>query len=160
MVVKYTAAFLIGFLSCAIIFGAFLLNQETEVPIATGFAIASLDAPSDKISERDIVVLEDMIILKIKNGTLSTYAPTGSMKPLFDEGANGIRIVPESSNDIEIGDIVSYRNENGNLIVHRVVARGVDDNGLYFITRGDNNTVLDEKVRFEDIEYLTVGVIW
>ena len=150
---------MIGFLSCAILFGLFFISQDSEVPIATGFAVANVEAPSDKISERDIVILEDMIILKIPNSTLSTYAPTGSMRPLFDEGANGIRVVPSGPEDVEVGDIVSYRS-NGDLIVHRVVRKGVDSEGLYFVLKGDNNTLADERVRFEDIEYITVGVIW
>ena len=46
------------------------------------------------------------------------------------------------------------------LIVHRVIDIGTDSEGTYFITKGDNNNIVDGKVRFEDIEFITIGVIW
>ncbi|MCH7850652.1 MAG: S26 family signal peptidase [Nanoarchaeota archaeon] len=159
MVVKYILSFLIGFFSCALLLTIFMIGSETEIPTITGFVVASVSAPSDTINERDIIILDDMVILKIPNSTLSSYASTGSMNPLFDEGANGIRIVPEFESDIDVGDIVSYRS-NGKLIVHRVIEKGFDEEGLYFIVKGDNNSLSDGKIRFDEIEYLTVGVIW
>lgn len=54
---------------------------------------------------------------------------------------------------------ISFK-KDGDLIVHRVIEKGVDDMGVYFITKGDSNNVSDGKVRFEDIEYKTIGVIW
>ena len=41
-----------------------------------------------------------------------------------------------------------------------VIEKGIDEDGIYFITKGDNNSITDGKIRFEDIEYITVGVIW
>ncbi len=46
------------------------------------------------------------------------------------------------------------------LIVHRVVDKGVDSDGVYFITKGDNNNYSDGKVRFEEIEYITIGILY
>lgn len=158
MRLKYTLVFLLGFLSCAFLFYGFSYSN-VEVPFATGFASSDVGAPNDWVSDEDIIVFDDMIVLRIANATLSNYADSGSMKPVFDEGANGIRIVPARAEDIEVGDIVSYRFD-GFLIVHRVVEKGIDDEGVYFVMKGDNNLVSDGKVRFEDIEYVTVGVIW
>ena len=81
------------------------------------------------------------------------------MKPTLDEHSNGIRIVPKSENEIHIGDIITFE-EDGDLIVHRVIDIGEDSNGKYFITKGDNNPVADGKIRFKDIKYITIGVIW
>jgi hypothetical protein len=81
------------------------------------------------------------------------------MSPVLDEGANGIRVVPESADDVEVGDIVSYVFD-GVMIVHRVVEKGVDDEGVYFVMQGDNNLVSDGKVRFDRIKFKTVGVIY
>ena len=81
------------------------------------------------------------------------------MKPVFDEKANGIRIKPKASEEINEGDIVSFRKEQG-LIVHRVIKKGIDDEGTFFITKGDNSEVDDGKIRFEDIEYITIGILW
>jgi len=155
---KYTLVFLAGFLSCAFLFYCFSYSN-LEVPFATGLVSFDASAPSDWVADEDIIVFKDYIVLRIANATLSSYTDSGSMKPLLDMGANGIRIVPENSNQIEIGDIVSFR-FGDMLIVHRVVEKGLDSEGIYFITQGDNNVFADDKIRFEDIEYVTVGIIW
>jgi signal peptidase I len=131
------------------------------VPFGTGMSISgnSVATPSDWIEEEDILLYDDRIVLNIKNATVSNYVATGSMRPVFDEGANGIRVVPSSEDDIEVGDIVSYGYNDG-LIVHRVVEKGQDKNGVYFVVQGDNSLVNDGKIRFEDIEYVTIGVLY
>ena len=155
---EYVLIFLLGFVSCAFLFYIFPYSG-LEVPFGTGLVSLSEISPSDWVAEDDIIVLRDRIILKIGNATLSNYAATGSMKPLFDIGANGIRVVPDSEEDINIGDIVSFR-FSGRLVVHRVVKKGVDENGVYFVTRGDNGLIDDGKIRFNEIEYVTIGIIW
>jgi len=90
------------------------------------------------IEEKDIQVYKDKIVINVKNPSLSNYAPTGSMRPVIDVYANGIRIVPTSENEIQIGDIVSFEQDN-QLIVHRVIEKGLDEQGIYFVTKGDNN---------------------
>lgn len=151
--------FFFGFLSCLLLlFG--LLYFSSNIPSITGLAVSSDNAiPSNWISEDNITIFEDMIILRIPNATLSNYANTGSMKPLLDKGANGIRITPKNESDIKVGDIVSYKFKDI-LVVHRVVEKGTDDKGIYFITQGDNNILSDGKIRFDDIEYVTIGIIW
>lgn len=152
--------FLMGFFSCAFLFFSF--SSGLEVPFKTGLSVIDGDgsaAPSDWISEDDIIIFEDNIVLRIKGATLSNYADSGSMVPVLDKGANGIRIVPDSADDIEVGDIVSFR-MNGLLVVHRVVEKGVDEDGVWFSMKGDANMLGDGKVRFEDIEYVTVGIIY
>ena len=134
-------------------------SSNIEVPFATGLVSFDASSPSGWVFDEDIIVFDDYIILRIANATLSRYAPSGSMKPVLDVGMSGIRIVPENSDQIEVGDIVSFR-FGGKLIVHRVVEKGLDEEGIYFITQGDNNIFSDDKIRFEDIEYVTVGVIW
>lgn len=155
---RYVLIFLLGFFSCAFLFYGFNYSN-VEVPFETGMVSLNVVAPSDWVSEDDIVVFDNMVILRVLNATISSYIDTGSMKPVFDEGANGIRIVPENEEDIIVGDIVSYRFEDV-LIVYRVAKKGVDEDGVYFVMRGDNNILSDGKIRFEDIEYVTIGVIW
>jgi len=151
--------FLLGFLSSSFLF-LILGSSELEIPRVTGLAtLGEKEIPSDKISNEDIIILEDEIILKIPNATLLTYAATGSMEPFLGEGANGIRIVPEFESEIEVGDIISYRDFSG-LIVHRVVEKGMDSKGVYFIAQGDNNVFSDGKIRFEDVEYITIGILY
>ena len=155
---RYSWVFLAGFFSCVFLFYMFS-NSGLEVPFATGLGSFDASSPSNWVMDEDIVVFDDYILLRIANATISSYASSGSMKPVLDKGANGIRIVPRNSDQIEVGDIVSFR-FGGILIVHRVVEKGIDDEGVYFITQGDNNIFSDDKIRFEDIEYVTVGVIW
>ena len=152
--VKITLIFLIGFLSANLI--NFYLLYGLETPFLN---YSSGRSPSDFIKESQIVVEDDQIIIKVENASIGRYAPTGSMKPVLDYGSNGIRVKPGSEDDVHIGDIISFR-QNGRLIIHRVIEKGIDKNGVYFITRGDNNTIDDGKVRFKDIEYLTVGILW
>jgi len=153
---KVCIVFLLGFLS-ANLAGLYLV-YGSEMPFAIA-SNASKKAPNDLISENQIEVLPNKIIINVEGASLSRYAPTGSMKPVLDEGSNGIRIKPASEDDIDVGDIISFRNE-GYLIVHRVIDKSFDEQGVYFITKGDNSLLNDGKVRFKNIEYITIGVIW
>lgn len=84
------------------------------------------------------------------------------MEPLLDKSGTAIMITPESSGDIEKGDIVAYPSEEAEgLVVHRVIRIGEDDKGWFAITKGDNAREEDpEKVRFEQIKYVIVGVLY
>jgi len=155
---KYALMFFLGFLSCVFLFYMFS-SSNIEVPFATGLVSFDASSPSNWVIDDDIIVFDDYIVLRIANATLSNYADSGSMKPILDGGANGIRIVPVNADEIGVGDIVSFR-FGGGLIVHRVVEKGIDSEGVYFITQGDNNVFADDKIRFEDIEYVTVGIIY
>lgn len=160
MELENVLVFMLGFFSCAFLFVGF--GSGLEIPFKTGLAVLDgniLDAPSDWVDEKDIIVLEDKVILRIDGVTLSNYVDSGSMVPVLDKGSNGIRIVPENEGDVDVGDIVSFR-ISGLLVVHRVVERGVDEDGVYFIVKGDANLISDGKIRFKDIEYVTIGIIY
>ena len=157
-VLKVCIIFLLGFLSANLI-GYFFVSGM-EVPFGLGLnGNNNSDAPFDFISEENIKIYDDKIVLDIKGASLSRYGPTGSMRPVLDEGSNGIRIVPKSEMEIYVGDIVTFEQEDL-LIVHRVIEKGIDNKGIYFITKGDNNSISDGKIRFKDIKYKTIGVIW
>lgn len=157
MKTRYTLVFFVGFISCAFLFYTFYY-LNIDLPL-TGWAINENSSPSNRITNEDILVYNDKIILKIPNITISNYANTGSMKPFLDENTNGIKIVPKNPDEIKLGDIISFRLSE-KLIVHRVIEKGIDKNGVYFITKGDNNQLNDGKIRFEDIKYITIGVLW
>lgn len=146
-----------GFISC-FLFLFSVYSPNLEKPFGSITSSSSLSAPSDWINLDQIHLTDNAIVIDVPNASLSSYAPTGSMKPLFDSGANGIRVIPISSNQIKVGDIVTYGDEN---IVHRVIEKGEDDNGVWFLTKGDNNNIDDgAKVRFSDIKYVTIGVLY
>lgn len=119
----------------------------------------AVSSPSDVISENKIVVYPDRVIIFVENASLSSYAPTGSMTPIFSENSNGVRIKPASPEDVLIGDIISYE-KDGILIVHRVVEKGEDAEGIYFVVKGDNNSEPDGTIRFQDIRYKTVAILY
>lgn len=152
---NYLAMFAFGFLSCML-----LLYWQTgsEIPRALGLQ-QSVSAPGDWIKESAIHVYENAICIDVENASMSSYAATGSMRPTLDSGSNGIRIVPKSASEINVGDIVSFEDQ-GSLVVHRVVEKGTDSQGDYFVTKGDNNSVNDGKIRFSQIKYVTIGVIF
>ena len=158
--IKISIIFLLGFLSANLI-GLYLV-YGLEMPVSlNGLSFTSNDnsVPYNFVDEDQIIIYEDKIIIDIEGASMGRYAPTGSMKPLLDENSNGIRIVPKSEENIHIGDIISFK-EGDYLVVHRVVDKGIDKQGVYFITKGDNNNINDGKVRFENIKYVTIGVIW
>jgi hypothetical protein len=118
-----------------------------------------ISAPTGNILQDNITAFPDRVVIMIDNATVSNYADTGSMLPLIDSKAHGIRIVPKSVNQINVGDLVTF-NESGKMIVHRVVVKSTDSQGIYFITRGDNSQVNDNMIRFSDIKYKTVGILY
>ena len=157
----YLIIFLAGSLSSLSVYYVLSLSGA-EKPLGLAFSggfAESYNAPGDWIKGDNIFVTENSIIINIKNASLSSYAPTGSMRPVLDSGANGIRVVPKSEEDIHVGDIISFKTGDS-LIIHRVIEKGMDDEGVYFITKGDNNSFSDGKIRFKDIDYLTIAIIY
>jgi len=119
-------------------------------------------SPSDHVKEGQIHVLDDSIILDVKGASWAAFADTNSMDPFLDDSSNSIEIRPESPDAVGIGDIISYVSSiTGDIIVHRVVSKGVDDSGVFFLVKGDNNPTQDpEKVRFDQIHGVLIGIIY
>lgn len=72
---------------------------------------------------------------------------TGSMEPLYP--VNSLVIIHESDvADIEIGDVIAFHSPmvNGQIVFHRVVDK-VDQG---FITKGDNNSEVDQFIVQKD----------
>ena len=133
--------------------------SDTFDIVASGRSVEKT-SPSDHVRENQIKVYNDRVELDIKNAIWSKFTDTNSMDPFLDEGSNGIEIVPTNESQIKIGDIISYESKDG-IIVHRVIAIGNDEDGNYFIVKGDNNPVQDpNKVRFSQIKGILVGIIY
>lgn len=121
-------------------------------------------APGDHVKEKDVEVYDDKIVLnmpfKDKKYGWSRYAASGSMKPTLKEGHNGLEILKPDLEDINEGDILSYR-FGKEIIVHRIVKLGYDDKGWYAITKGDANQKEDPYlVREDQIEALTIALVF
>jgi len=119
-------------------------------------------SPLDRIKEDQILVTNEKVVLNIKGAEWASFTDTNSMDPVLDSGANAIEVVPESEDDIQVGDIVAYESEYADgVIIHRVVYKGRDEKGTYFILKGDNNPISDPgKVRFNQIKRVVVAIIY
>ncbi|RMD67515.1 hypothetical protein D6817_01395 [Candidatus Pacearchaeota archaeon] len=147
------AIFMLGVVVGANYFSSFGITKAGGVT-----ALASYEV-SDFLDSDNIDVFPDKIEIKIPNAQVRGFADTGSMGAMFGKSAQGIFIPPKSADEINVGDIVSFR-QKGALIVHRVIEKGRDEQGVYFLTKGDASPAADGKIRFEQIEGLLVGVIY
>lgn len=120
------------------------------------------ESPKDRIPEKAIEVYGDRVILDIKQAQWATFTDTHSMEPVISAGSNAIEIVPTSSDEIKVGDIVSYKSEYAQgYIIHRVVYKGEDEQGTYFIMKGDNIPTSDPgRVRFSQIQRVVVAIVY
>ena len=118
--------------------------------------------PENRISENQIHVYDDRIILDVKNASWASFTPTHSMEPLISDQSHGIEIKPKSNSDIKIGDVISYSSDfTTGLVIHRVISTGYDETGWYAIVKGDNNAEQDPgKVRFDKINGVLIGIIY
>ena len=136
-------------------------NQETQMPQSYSIEEKNTSSPSDWIKENQIQVQKDKVIINIENAKWAKFTDTDSMLPFLDENSNAIEVIPRNENDIKIGDIVSYRAFTNDIVIHRVIEKGTDEQGVYFILKGDNNPYPDpEKVRFSQVQRVLVAVIY
>ncbi len=133
-----------------------------EIPFNITFDNAELDSPFDRIPEENIRVYSDRVVIYINNPEWAGFEDTNSMDPVIDKGANAIQIVPQSINDIHVGDIISYESDYAEgVIIHRVVSIGNDEQGWYCTAKGDNNPNTDPgSIRFSQIKKVLVAVIY
>jgi len=153
------AAFGLGVMTEEISSG--VLVKVSDLPLGAGIA-SERASPGDRISEQQIQVFKDKIILDIQNAQWSTFTDTNSMDPVLDKGANALQIVPGSASEIQAGDIISYENELvGGTVIHRVIETGSDEQGWFAIVQGDNNPYKDaNKVRFNQIKRVVVAIVY
>lgn len=155
------------FLFSVLLYSLLSAYVNAEIPFIklTEFGSSFFDKPSpaNHIKEYQILIYDDRIVILIPNAIISSYANTKSMDPVIDYTANGIEIVPQSPEQIHVGDIIAFTpNSNSNeLIVHRVIEIGVDEQGWYCITKGDNAMQDDGiKVRWEQVKLLTIAILY
>lgn len=153
--------FLLGWTANGLFADIGSINLET--PMSDGFFIPKeVHSPSDHIKEGQIHVYKDKIVLDIPNAIFAKFTDTNSMDPVIDIEAHSFEIIPESTKQIQVGDIISYKPSNfDGFIVHRVINISMDKDGWYAIVKGDNLTEPDpEKVRFEQVQGILVGIIY
>ena len=145
-------------------------SQNIAIPLKTlnifespsSYISNELNSPHDHIKESQIHVYDDKVVINLQNAEWASFTDTNSMDPVFDYGSNAIEIIPQSTEQIHLGDIISYQSKYSDLpIIHRVVNIGEDSNGWYCKVKGDNNNTPDlEKIRFNQVKRLVVAIIY
>ncbi len=120
-----------------------------------------LISPHDWISEDQIHVYSNRVVIDIDSPQWAVFTDTNSMDPVIDAGAHAIEVVPELPDDIHMGDIVSYKSDYADgILIHRVVEIG-NDGEWYCRMKGDNNPFEDPgKIRFDQLQRVLVAVIY
>ncbi|MBT5021266.1 signal peptidase I [Candidatus Woesearchaeota archaeon] len=155
--------FMIGWTAKAIIPSVVYLDKEKPFSISFKPLNKGIErlSPGDHVIEEQIHVFGDKIVLDISDASWGSFTDTNSMDPFLDVGSNSIEIRPKTADQVNVGDVVSYYTSEKDLIIHRVIEKDVDEKGVYYILKGDNNHVEDpEKVRFEQINGILVGIIY
>ena len=98
--------------------------------------IANVGPLPSRITPDDFQRSGDNITIILRNTIATTVADTGSMLPWLDAG---ITVVLELTDKVSVGDVAVYRNEDGGLVIHRIV--GEQDGRWIF--KGDNNYVTE-----------------
>jgi signal peptidase I len=120
------------------------------------------ESPKDRVADKAIAVYKDRVILDVQDVQWATFTDTHSMEPVIFKGANALEITPKSEDDIKVGDIVSYKSDyaEGN-IIHRVVYKGQDEKGTYFVMKGDNIPTSDPgRIRFSQMQRVVIGLVY
>jgi uncharacterized protein Veg len=156
-------AVVVGLLIMAFSLGWFMhdteIEPETEMPY--GMMSSGL-APYDWVEQGRIHVYPSHIRIELKNAVWANFTNTHSMIPILSSKSNAIQIKPAKETDKHIGDIISFKtNGNKKRIIHRVIGVGLDEQGWFCLTKGDNNKEEDPfKIRFKHIERVVVAVIY
>lgn len=117
-------------------------------------------SPHDIIAESQIVNTRQTVTIHDKNLSLTRYTDTNSMDPVLDNTSTGIERIGVSIEEIEVGDIITFFYMGQN-IAHRVIEKGVDEQGIFVKTKGDNVPIVDGiKIRQEQIKGVLVGIIY
>jgi hypothetical protein len=137
-------------------------NSNNQYLLESSFIPESKESPKDRIVETDIKLYNQRVMINIKDAIIAKFTDTKSMEPVITKDSNAIEIVPKDINDIGVGDIISYKSAfSDGIIIHRVVEKRIDEEGLYLRAKGDNLEYNDpEKIRFSQVRRVVVGILY
>lgn len=159
-------------LTIALGFAAGWVLHEAEMPVVVEqtqetvpiFAQpGDIPSPAAAIDAEDIRVLGDRVEIRVADVIPAQFTDTNSMDPVIDAGTTALELTITDVNQVHVGDIVSYETPlaPGATVIHRVVEIGADEDGTYFIMKGDNNPTTDpEKVRFGQLRRKVIGILY
>lgn len=139
---------------------------QTTIPFQTSnpFSEHTRDkaSPQNYLDETKIRVYQNRVIIEAQNIKWASFTDTKSMLPIIDKNTNALQIEPVCPSEVQVGDIVSYKSEYAEgIIIHRVVYKGEDSEGTYFILKGDNNPSNDPgKIRCNQIQRRVIGILY
>jgi signal peptidase I len=156
---KGIAIFLLGVLFSQLITPLSSL-ANTERPLDNGQPLLQ-SSPEDRISESQIIVTQDKVVINLQDAKWAKFTDTHSMEPVLDKNSNAIQVKAEYQ-QLKVGDIISYKpNGTDYLIIHRIIEISEDENGWYCYVKGDNNKEKDpDKVRADQVEKVVVAIIY
>jgi signal peptidase I len=74
------------------------------------------------------------------------------MEPNYHDGEIGFFLKRFDSQNITVGSVIGYKFNSTFYISHRVVSKGLDHKGIFYITKGDNTNTTDPLVRPEQVK--------
>ncbi|OIO62503.1 hypothetical protein COY26_02680 [Candidatus Woesearchaeota archaeon CG_4_10_14_0_2_um_filter_33_10] len=159
---KQIITVLLAFMLGLIFNDAYSELSSVERPLSLFQDGIEKNSPGDWIKEDQIKVYNDKVIINLKDAEWASFTDTNSMDPVIDEKANAIEIIPKSSDNIQEGDIISYKSDYADgTIIHRIIKIGSDEEGWYCIVKGDNNQNPDPgKIRFNQIKRVLIAIIY
>jgi signal peptidase len=95
-----------------------------------------------------LFILLILVFFALLLGVFSREVPAAivkgrSMLPLLREG-DIVFIIRCKPDEIKVGDIIVYKSKiEGKLIIHRVINILYSNGEYYYITKGDNNAIMD-----------------
>jgi hypothetical protein len=123
-----------------------------------------VSSPADRLNMGNVHVTGNEVVIDGIPGRqfeTAVFTSTHSMDPVLDETSQAIQIIPMSSDEIRVGDVISYDSGKYGVIIHRVIGINTDASGWYAVVKGDNNPSPDPiKVRFSMIKRVLVGVLY
>jgi hypothetical protein len=118
---------------------------------------AAVGSPSSTADWNSALRAATAATLMVPGAKLITVMPTGSMEPIFNERAL-LLLEPARFEDLNIGDIVTYRSPyHGIVVVHRILEK----RGRNFWAKGDNNGRMDPVyITRENYQARVFGIIY
>ena len=115
------------------------------------------------VYEKNLIINQSNLVKGIMQGESMIPSIFPNQKLLFTTNIN--------INTLCVGDIIVFNNTLSkckrlmksptDLIIHRIIERHFDKNGIYFITKGDNNYINDDcKIRNKYINSVMIGLIY
>lgn len=132
---------------------------------------ANLKSKNKIFSTTVLLVVYTLLVILIYNAFLILYSAntkeqnyifgmkaftieTSSMEPTLKIG-DVVIVKKVESSDLEVGDIITFRNSNGELVTHRIAQ--IDYENKVFTTKGDKNNINDiELVTYDNIEGIKI----